>query len=391
MNKIRVLYSFPLRMGIPGIGMTAWYQVSSLLNQDIKVSLFCGSCEKVVQDVECVRETLRYGAIPLPIKLIGRNRACALHDWKVARILESNYDKFDIVHCWPSGSLETLKSAKSLGIQTVLERPSAHTRYVFEVTRRECDKLGIELNHSHYAAFDRKRLCREEEEFEVADKLLCPSDFVIQTFLKYGFCREKLLRHQYGYNPAVFSADCRKGPGSDESTFRLLYVGDCSPLKGLHYALRAWLGSRASQRGKFLICGKMDAEYHNVIKKWLDHPSVEYLGFEQNISEVMRGCDALVLPSLAEGSALVTYEARACGCILLVSSASGAVCEHMMDGLIHEPGDVNTLRDQIDLLASNRKGAMRLLKNSMKEVPRLTWMKAGELLRSLYSEVLRSG
>ena len=38
----------------------------------------------------------------------------------------------------------------------------------------------------------------------------------------------------------------------------------------------------------------------------------------------MRQSDVFVLPSVEEGSALVTYEAQACGCVLAVSDATGA-------------------------------------------------------------------
>jgi len=385
---MHILYSFPLRLGRTGIGSTAWHQVSGLVNQDVKVSLFCGSCEKPISNLEGLRKTLVPWGLKLPIRLLGRKRAAELHDKIVARAIGQIHEKskIDIIHCWPSGALATLERARELGIKTILERPSAHTRYVFEIARRECQKLGIKSNRSHYAAFNQQRLLREEREFEMADRLLCPSDFVVKTFLERGFERKKLCRHQYGYDPSVFSTPRLRNSQTDESPFRLLYVGDCSPLKGLHYALQAWLQSRASQKGKFVICGGMAPEYRKVIRKWLDHPSVEYLGFVQNIAEIMRNCDALILPSLGEGSALVTYEARACGCVLLVSEAGGAVCEHMKDGLIHTPGDVKTLRDHIDLLASDKVLLDKLRKNSLNGLPDLTWAKATQVLIKIYQE-----
>ena len=60
--------------------------------------------------------------------------------------------------------------------------------------------------------------------------------------------------------------------------------------------------------------------------KKVAHPSVEEVGHVADPGALMRGFDVLVLPSLEEGSALVTYEARACGCVLAVSDRSGAAC-----------------------------------------------------------------
>ena len=58
----------------------------------------------------------------------------------------------------------------------------------------------------------------------------------------------------------------------------------------------------------------------------LAHPSVRVLGQRNDVPELMRQSDIFVLPSIEEGSALVTSEARGSGCVLLVSDAAGAVC-----------------------------------------------------------------
>ena len=48
-------------------------------------------------------------------------------------------------------------------------------------------------------------------------------------------------------------------------------------------------------------------------------------GYLADVSGEMRNTDVLVLPSIEEDSALVTYVARASGCVLLVSDAAGAM------------------------------------------------------------------
>jgi glycosyltransferase involved in cell wall biosynthesis len=372
------------------VGTVAWQQVAGLVGQRLQVHLYTGSCEKEIQGLEDLKETLVFGGIKLPIRLLGAKRAVELHDRIVARNLPRIHDKnrIDIVHCWPSGALETLRTARKLGIKTVLERPSAHTGYVFKVTEDECRRLGIKLKKSHYAAFNKKALAHEESEFEAADRLLCPSEFVVKTFLEKGFQKERLLRHQEGCDPAIFSPPKFGRSRKNDSPFSMLYIGDCFPLKGLHFALEAWVGSRASEHGKFVICGRFVPGYREILEKWLQHPSVKYIPFVDSAADIMRSSDVLVLPSLAEGSSLVTYEARACGCVLLVSEASGAICEHMKDGLIHTPGDVKTLRDHIDLLASDKSLFNRLRSNSLAAISELTWDKAVERLVMAYRECL---
>src|SRR5262249_45067690 len=97
----------------------------------------------------------------------------------------------------------------------------------------------------------------------------------------------------------------------------------------------------------------------------------------------------LVLPSIEEGSALVTYDARGCGCVLLVSDASGAVCTHMENALVHKVGDTATLAQHITMLHEDRELLRRLRGASLDTVQELTWPAAGRKMVETYKEMLR--
>ena len=84
----------------------------------------------------------------------------------------------------------------------------------------------------------------------------------------------------------------------------------------------------ADSGGRFVICGSFEPGYRRLLEPLLAHPSVEVDGFVADPASLMRESDVLVLPSLEEGSALVTYEAQACGCVLAVSEATGARCRN---------------------------------------------------------------
>jgi glycosyltransferase involved in cell wall biosynthesis len=390
MKPLKVLYSFPLRIGVVGPGMTAWHQVAGLVRQGVQVSLYAASCERKIRGLKGLKETLISLGVKLPIRLIGRRRAMEIHDRIVAKALRQIRDRYgiDLIHCWPSGAKETLKAAHELGIRTLLERPNTHTRYAMEVVGQQCAQLGIRLPRSHSHAFDSYRLRREEEEFELADRLLCPSKFVVKTFLDMGFSKEKLVLHQYGFDPSRFGI-CADDPAQlDRRPFSMLFVGNCEPRKGLHYALDAWLGSKASRNGVFYICGKYVRGYRELLASRLAHPSIKETGFLEDVVSLLQKCHVLILPSVEEGGALVTYEARACGCVLLVSSVSGAKCQHMKNSLVHEPGDVDALSRHIDLLDSDRELYFKLRENSLADVGDLTWQKAVESLVKAYRKCL---
>ncbi|MDD4904811.1 MAG: glycosyltransferase family 4 protein [Methylobacter tundripaludum] len=386
-QNIRVLYSFPHKLGADRICTTAWYQVYGLAKAGAEVLVFPGALSRPLPTGIKINPTLSWGKVRIPYKVLGDMRAFSLHDYIVSQRLEKLAGEIDIVHTWPLGALRTLETATRLGIPTVLERPNAHTRFAYEVVQRECERLGMVLPPDHEHAYKEDVLIKEETEYELATRLLCPSDFVARSFLDFGFSKEKLARHQYGFDEQVYYSD----PGSRQERatgLTMLFVGGCAPRKGVHYALEAWLKSTACHEGKFMIAGGFVPGYAEKISSMLSHPSVHVLGHRTDVPQLMQQSDILVLPSIEEGSALVTSEARGSGCVLLVSEAAGAICEHMENALVHRVGDVSTLTQHINLLQEDRNFLQRLRTESLRLVPEITWNAAGVKLLEVYRETI---
>lgn len=384
-SPVRVLYSFPHKLGADRICSTAWHQVDGLVEAGAKVLACPGAVSRPVPHA-VVSPTLARGRFRIPYRVLGSYRTFVLHDYIVARRLERLADRIDIVHAWPLGALRTLATARRLGIPTVLERPNAHTRFAYAVVRQECDRIGVELPKDHEHAFKQEVLEREEKEYAEATRLLCPSDFVAESFVQFGFARESLARHQYGYDASVFYPDESRRHGGEGLS--ALFVGGCAPRKGLHFALQAWLESSACRRGRFRIAGAFVPGYAERLGTMLQHPSVEVLGHRPDVPELMRGSDVLLLPTIEEGSALVTSEARGSGCVLLVSKAAGAACRHATDALVHDVGDVRCLSQHLTMLDTQPQLLQRLRANSLRTVEQITWKAAGRRLLDVYRETL---
>jgi glycosyltransferase involved in cell wall biosynthesis len=383
---VRALYSFPHKIGAGRICDTAWYQVAGASKAGVDLAVYTGVVHRALPERVAVKSTLARGRLRIPYRAIGHRRAFALHDALVARALQSLADQVDVVHVWPQGAKRTLVTARQLGIPTVLERPNAHTRLAYDVVRKESDRLGVELPADHEHAFNADVLRLEEEEFALADFLLCPSDFVLESFVEQGFEREKLLRHLYGYDESRFfpTAERESGP------FRMLFVGVAAVRKGLHFALEAWLRSPASREGTFTIAGEILPSYGAKLATMLSHPSVRTLGHRTDVPELMRSNDVLVLPSIEEGSALVASEAIASGCIPLVSRASSAACRDGDNALVHDVGDVQTLEKHITTVYRDEELRTRLRAGALRSAPELTWDVAGKRLAELYGTVASS-
>jgi glycosyltransferase involved in cell wall biosynthesis len=385
-DHIRVVFSFPLRLGADRICGIAWQQVNGLAAAGADVMVFPASILRAVRpDVKAV-PTLAKGKLRVPYSLVGTARACAWHDQIVAHRIEKMAGQIDIIHAWPTGALETLKAAARLGIPTVLERPNAHTGFAMEVVQKECDRLGVTLPPDHEHAYNAEKLRREEEEYHLATRLLCPSEFVVKTFLDKGFEKKQLVRHIYGYDERVYYPNTE--PRDPERGLTMLFVGVCAVRKGVHYALEAWLKSPACHDGTFLIAGEFLPAYQEKLAPMLAHPSVKVLGHRNDVAELMRKSDIVVLPSIEEGFGLVIAEAMGSGCVPLASEACTEICSHMNTGLMHKIGDVEALTQHITMLHQDRALLARLRAASLKACPEFTWTAAGARLLDAYRETI---
>lgn len=384
-RPLRVLYSFPLKIGAGRICYTAWEQVRGLRGAGVEVHVVAGSVARAMPPGVTVTTTLARGRVRLPYRVPGIRNSCALHDRLVARMLPALADQVDVVHAWPLGAERTLRVAADLGIPTVLERPNAHTALAFEVVAAEAARIGVRLPRGAEHAYDERVLRREEREYAWATRLLCPSEFVVRSFVDRGFERSRLVRHTYGYEPDRFSPGTERPEGRP---FTVVFAGFAGVRKGLHLALDAWLASPASHTGRFLIAGDILPVYREHLAGRLAHGSVQVLGHRDDLPELLGSSDVLVLPSVEEGFGLVCVEAMATGCVPLVSDACTDLCQHGRNALVHAVGDVGELSAQFTRLASTPQELARLREGALATAPSVTWDAAGRRLRDVYREVV---
>jgi len=385
---VNVLYSFPHKIGAGGICYSAEQQVRALSEVGANVTVITGVLHKPLPDNVKVLTTLSWGKLRISYKLFGTMRALSLHDHIVAKKVLKEKNKYDIIHVWPSAALETIRAANSIGTPTVLERPNAHTRYAYESVQNESKRLGIPLPPQNEYSLKKKKdvLEREEEEFRLSYRIVCPSEFTRKSFLDQGYAPEKLVRHFRGVD------DKRYYPGKSATVkrrdFTMLFVGACAVRKGVHFALEAWLQSPAHRNGTFMIVGEFLPAYAEKLSEMLSHPSVKVLGHRSDVPELMRKSDILVLPSIEEGFGKVCTEAMCSGCVPLVSEACTDICRHMENALVHRIGDVKTLQEHITTLYEDRTLLRNLRTQGLQTVPMITWGSASKRLIQVYREVI---
>jgi D-inositol-3-phosphate glycosyltransferase len=387
----RVLYSFPDTLGKSGIGTTALEQVRSLARLGVDVHV---AATGLAEDPG-VEHTLTMSAAGrrVPHRVLGRDRAGSLrayswHDRRVAALLARQGQSFDVVHCWPQATLRTASSARAQGIPVLRQAPSTHTAHAIETVAEVHEALGLPLESNDVHGHSAMLVARELEEYQAADCVLVPSEHAERTFVEHGVAADRVALHRFGCDLRRFTP----GPApSPERPLTVLFAGRGEPAKGLHVALRAWANSGLGSRARLVVCGDVEPRFRTYLGELLQQPGIEERGFVPDLSTLMRESDVLLLPSLNEGSALVTYEAQASGCVLAVSDATGANAEHMVHGLIHAAGDVDALSEHLALLARDRALLANLRARSVGDRDRLSWDAAARGLADVYSQVHAPG
>ncbi|MFA5746644.1 MAG: glycosyltransferase [Candidatus Paceibacterota bacterium] len=262
--------------------------------------------------------------------------------------------KADAVLFYPARFPRTLEKAKEEGSITIGVGAEASPRYVAELDREESKRLGLRPRN-----IEEKRLSSDVT--DKADYILALSDFVKDSYVRYGFPAEKIFTASLDIDKDKFSPS----PDAKKDKFRVIFVSDISILKGLHYLLEAWETLRL-KNSELVILGQykkadldpeLEKRYEDRIKK---DPSIKFLGHVSNPEEYINNSSVLVFPSLAEGFGKVTLEAMGCGAPVVTTENAKGVVEDGKNGFVVPTRDPKALAEKIKFLADNPKEAARM-------------------------------
>jgi glycosyltransferase involved in cell wall biosynthesis len=104
------------------------------------------------------------------------------------------------------------------------------------------------------------------------------------------------------------------------------------------------------------------------------------------VQEEFRRADLFVLPTLAEGMALVHLEAMACGVPVITTPNCGSVVRDGLEGFIVPIRDPRALADRTQQLLEDRDLRQRMGAAARKRARDYTWARYGERLLSALGE-----
>jgi glycosyltransferase involved in cell wall biosynthesis len=180
---------------------------------------------------------------------------------------------------------------------------------------------------------------------------------------------------------------------------RLLFVGNLTPVKGLHILLQA-LGQLPSEMWCLTVVGSLtlDPGYVQAIRRRIDAAGwpdrVKLLGVCPNaeVATQLSRHQVLAVPSLYEAFGIAYLEAMSCGLPVIASTAGAAheLITHSEHGFLVAPGDAATLAQYVHTLQHDRDRLRHMSLAAYQRAQRHpTWVECAGQVRELLQSLVR--
>ncbi len=253
------------------------------------------------------------------------------------------------------GSRYALPVCKRLGIPTMLSMVHGEVLEECEILEREqvespdyfplylgdgqLDRIALDWLHQ-----------RRLQDIALADLVLVPSEHIRARLIAYGIAEDRIAVVPYAADCKRFRPLENKVHGDD---CKFLFAGGITQRKGIKYLLQAWEKVRRPGWRLQLLGGlpsRLGPLAHDLKREGIEH--LGRVGHAE-MPALMAAADVFVFPSLFEGSAVVTYEAMACGLPSVATEASGTVARDGIEGFLVPSRDVEILADRMIQLGSD--------------------------------------
>ncbi len=291
---------------------------------------------------------------------------------KIFSIAETIFSKslkkeVDIAYLWPGISLKTYKNIKNRGHKIIFEGVNTHANNIKTILDAEYARLKLPATHGITLQSTEEEL----EKLALSDYIYSCSSIMSATFLDIGIPQSKLLQTSYGLSPNAILDDAPKQHIEPyQPTF--IFVGSIDVRKGVHLLLDYWV--KAKLNAKLKIVGSIEPALKPLVTQYLADNSIEHIPFTSDLPSIYENADVFILPSLEEGSPLVTYMALGAGLPVIVSPmGGGGVIVDGEDGFVIAPHDESKWIEHMRLLAGSQELRDKLSLHSKAKARTYVW------------------
>ncbi|MET0250724.1 MAG: glycosyltransferase family 4 protein [Novosphingobium sp.] len=178
-----------------------------------------------------------------------------------------------------------------------------------------------------------RQIARDQEEYALADAILCGSSFAADTVRSKGgsAAAGKVRVLPYCYDERLFDGLPSPRPIGRDEPVRFLFLGLAIPRKGIQHVLEA-ISRIPPSAAQLSIVGQLGIP-REVFARYADRVDYRPTVARNEVPAILAAHHCLLFPSYFEGAGIVLYEALAAGCALIQSDRA-AVAVTPASGLL---------------------------------------------------------
>jgi glycosyltransferase involved in cell wall biosynthesis len=261
-------------------------------------------------------------------------------------------------------AVATFRAAKRVGARCILDAAAFYYA--------EQDSVLFPEAHKFSRAETRLRQ-RKRIEVELADLIICCSEFARQSYLAAGISGRRIVVNSPGVELGLFQPDnvaSRTGPT------KFVFVGTTSRRKGFDILLEAFrLTSGAFASAELHVIGDPEAASRFIKYSPSDKIVIHGKRSRLELARMLGLMDCLVLPSRIEAFGMVVVEALAAGIPTIVTPKVGAAeaITEEKNGWIVPAGSAVALSKQMSLCCAEPSRAREMRPNCIASAARHRW------------------
>jgi glycosyltransferase involved in cell wall biosynthesis len=292
------------------------------------------------------------------------------------------------VYCYEDAARDTFQMARERGWTTFYDLPIAYWETSHRLLREEAARWP-EWEPTLVGTRDSAaKLERKSEELRLADVVLCPSQFVLDSLPDAARVNKTCVVAEFG-SPRVDGVSTKRQRDAGGS-LRVLFAGSLTQRKGLA-DLFAAVKLLRHRDVELIVMGSPVAPLEFYRTQFADF-RYEPPRAHSEVLALMESCDVFVLPSIVEGRALVQQEALACGLPLIVTRNAGG--EDLIDegrtGFLVPIRSPEAIAEKLAWFAEHRSALPAMRAAARVKASEYTWASYGEKVLGTVRATLES-
>jgi glycosyltransferase involved in cell wall biosynthesis len=299
-------------------------------------------------------------------------------DRMAAKRLREYPGSFSGAYAYEDGALKTLTAAKDLNLQCIYDLPIAYWQTLRQLLAEEAERLpGWKATLGGGVSDSETKLNRKTMELELAEVVICPSQFVARSIPEGARRRKKIVVAPFGSPPASPGKTNVRAAGRK---LRVLFAGSMSQRKGLGDLFAAVRMLRRSDV-ELIVMGTPQTSmefYRQEYSEFVHEPNRPHA----EVLELMLGCDVFCLPSIVEGRALVMQEAMSQGLPVIITPNTGGedLIDEGVTGFLVPIRRADQIAEKIAWFADNRPAIPEMSRAARAKAGQLTWKMYGQTI-----------